>query len=54
MFARLRPVLLSLLLQAPSFATAGSVLSTSSVTYCDPPSSLLVQEFNLRYFSKRS
>ncbi|KAJ7647427.1 hypothetical protein FB45DRAFT_782154 [Roridomyces roridus] len=54
MFARLRAPLLSLLLHTAFSAAAGGVLSSSSVTYCEPPESLLIQQFDFKFFSENS
>ncbi|KAJ7209480.1 hypothetical protein GGX14DRAFT_364546 [Mycena pura] len=51
MLARLRPLfLLSLLVPLP--AAADGVLFTSSVTYCEPPETLLIQQFDVKYFAQ--
>ncbi|KAF8919972.1 hypothetical protein CPB85DRAFT_1429444 [Mucidula mucida] len=51
MLARLRAAFLTtLLIAAPSLARE-QILYTSSVTYCDPPESLLVQQFDITYYN---
>ncbi|KAI9061654.1 TRP-domain-containing protein [Trametes sanguinea] len=51
--ARLRLALSALLLSAPSLVAArDKSLFTSSVTYCAPPESLLIQQFDIAYFAK--
>ena len=42
---------LLLLTRIPFSAAADGVLFTSSVTYCNPPESLLVQQFDIKYFN---
>ncbi|KAJ7096428.1 hypothetical protein C8R44DRAFT_813013 [Mycena epipterygia] len=51
MLARLRPLLL-LLLRLPFSAAADGILFTSSVTYCEPPETLLIQQFDVKYFAQ--
>ncbi|KAJ6557200.1 hypothetical protein B0H10DRAFT_2121062 [Mycena sp. CBHHK59/15] len=48
MFARLRPALLPLVF-LPFCCASDDVLFTSSVTYCEPPESLLIQQFDVKY-----
>ncbi|KAJ7502727.1 hypothetical protein B0H11DRAFT_2187957 [Mycena galericulata] len=43
--------LLLLLLPLPSFAVTDGTLFTSSVTYCEPPETLLIQQFDVKYFN---
>ncbi|KAI0371209.1 TRP-domain-containing protein [Pilatotrama ljubarskyi] len=51
--ARLRLALASLFLAAPLLVAArDKSLFTSSVTYCAPPESLLVEQFDIAYFAK--
>ncbi|KAI0358762.1 TRP-domain-containing protein [Trametes cingulata] len=51
--ARLRLALPSLLLLAsPLVAARDKSLFTSSVTYCAPPESLLIEQFDIAYFAK--
>ncbi|KAJ6475261.1 hypothetical protein C8R47DRAFT_1142811 [Mycena vitilis] len=52
MLARLRPLLLLLLLPISVAAAADGTLFTSSVTYCEPPESLLIQQFDVKYFAQ--
>ncbi|RPD78156.1 TRP-domain-containing protein [Lentinus tigrinus ALCF2SS1-7] len=50
--ARLRRALAPLLLLAPALVHARDrVLFTSSVTYCEPPQSILVQQFDIAYYA---
>ncbi|KIY74293.1 TRP-domain-containing protein [Cylindrobasidium torrendii FP15055 ss-10] len=52
MLARMREVLLTtLLMTVASVLAREQTLFTSSVTYCEPPESLLVQQFDVTYFS---
>ncbi|KAJ7045407.1 hypothetical protein C8F04DRAFT_1064684 [Mycena alexandri] len=51
--SRLRPLFFAFLL--PVFAANpgnSGVLFTSSVTYCEPPDTLLIQQFDLKYFAQ--
>ncbi|KAJ7497191.1 hypothetical protein FB451DRAFT_1210438 [Mycena latifolia] len=50
MFAGLWPLLL--LLQLPFSAASNGTLFTSSVTYCEPPETLLIQQFDVKYFAQ--
>ncbi|TFK82657.1 TRP-domain-containing protein [Polyporus arcularius HHB13444] len=51
--ARLRRALAPLLLLAPALVHArDKVLFTSSVTYCEPPESLLIEQFDIAYYDK--
>ncbi|KAI0718997.1 hypothetical protein C8T65DRAFT_637694 [Cerioporus squamosus] len=51
--ARLRRALAPLLLLAPALVHArDQVFFTSSVTYCDPPESLLIEQFDIAYYAK--
>jgi hypothetical protein len=50
-FARPRPLLFLLLLLFPFCCASENVLFTSSVTYCEPPESLLIQQFDLAYIA---
>ncbi|CDO76011.1 hypothetical protein BN946_scf184665.g3 [Trametes cinnabarina] len=51
--ARLRLALVALFLASPSLVAArDDVLFTSSVTYCAPPESLLIQQFDIAYYAK--
>ncbi|KAJ7072424.1 hypothetical protein C8F01DRAFT_1045050 [Mycena amicta] len=43
---------LTLLSFLPLVAAVDGVLFTSSVTYCSPPATLLIQQFDLKYFAK--
>ncbi|EIN11323.1 TRP-domain-containing protein [Punctularia strigosozonata HHB-11173 SS5] len=52
--ARLRRFLPFLLLSAPAVAAREESLFTSSVTYCEPPESLLVQRFDVAYFASNN
>lgn len=54
MFAHIAKLrFLPLLLTFSSLAAAGDdVLFTSSVTYCSPPESLLIQQFDVAYYAK--
>ncbi|KAJ7132865.1 hypothetical protein C8R43DRAFT_1023727 [Mycena crocata] len=51
MLARLRPALLLLLAPLPFTAAADGTLFTSSVTYCEPPETLLIQQFDVKYIA---
>ncbi|KAI0644756.1 TRP-domain-containing protein [Trametes meyenii] len=51
--ARLRLALVSLLLASPALVDArDKSLFTSSVTYCAPPESLLIEQFDIAYYAK--
>ncbi|KAJ7078939.1 TRP-domain-containing protein [Mycena belliarum] len=50
MFAGLWPLLL--LLPLPLSVAANGTLFTSSVTYCEPPETLLIQQFDVKYFAQ--
>ncbi|KAH8080273.1 TRP-domain-containing protein [Cristinia sonorae] len=53
--ARLRLSILSALIFAHSFAQAHeNTLFTSSVSYCSPPESLLIQQFDIAYIEKNT
>jgi hypothetical protein len=41
-----------LLILLPFSAAADGTLFTSSVTYCEPPETLLIQQFDVKYFAK--
>ncbi|KAF8070229.1 hypothetical protein FPV67DRAFT_1486684 [Lyophyllum atratum] len=50
--ARLRVVVFSLLLSASFTFSKEQSLFTSSVTYCEPPETLLIQQFDVAYVAK--
>ncbi|KAF5386059.1 hypothetical protein D9615_002462 [Tricholomella constricta] len=50
--ARLRAVVLSFLLFTSFAFSKEQSLFTSSVTYCEPPETLLIQQFDIAYFAK--
>ncbi|KAG7446396.1 TRP-domain-containing protein [Guyanagaster necrorhizus] len=50
--AWLRAIALTTLLTASVSYARDEILFTSSVTYCDPPETLLVQQFDMVYFNK--
>ncbi|KAG5643597.1 hypothetical protein DXG03_000605 [Asterophora parasitica] len=50
--ARLRVLVFSFLLFTSFTSAAEQSLFTSSVTYCEPPESLLIQQFDIAYFAK--
>ncbi|KDQ57534.1 hypothetical protein JAAARDRAFT_130688 [Jaapia argillacea MUCL 33604] len=52
--ARLRPLAFAILAALPLAQSRENVLFTSSVTYCAPPESLLIQQFDLTYFAANS
>ncbi|KAF8629888.1 hypothetical protein AX15_003244 [Amanita polypyramis BW_CC] len=49
--ARLRVLSLLVLLFAPTAYSREEVIFTSSVTYCEPPETLLIQQFDVIYFA---
>ncbi|PFH49776.1 hypothetical protein AMATHDRAFT_62533 [Amanita thiersii Skay4041] len=52
LLARLRAFLLFLLLLAGPAFSRDEVIFASSVTYCDPPETLLIQQFEVTYFAR--
>ncbi|KAJ7733778.1 hypothetical protein DFH07DRAFT_905993 [Mycena maculata] len=51
MLVRLVPLLTLLTVLPFSSAATDGALFTSSVTYCEPPETLLIQQFDVKYFS---
>jgi hypothetical protein len=52
--ARLRLLLLTFLFITPLVCARDDSLFTSSVTYCEAPESLLIQQFDITYFPKNN